>query len=79
MKQIWLHHFSDASQGGYGQVSYIGMVNNKDEIHWYFLSGKARVTPRKFASVLRLELTATVLSAKCDKFIKKELQLECTN
>ena len=55
------------------------MVNNKDEIHWYFLSGKARVTPRKFASVLRLELTATVLSAKCDKFIKKELQLECTN
>ena len=30
MKQIWLHHFSDASQEGYGQVSYLRMVNNKD-------------------------------------------------
>ena len=29
--QIWLHHFSDASQDGYGQFSYLRMVNNKDE------------------------------------------------
>lgn len=40
--------------------------------------GKARVAPMKFASILSLELTATVLLAKCCKFIKKELQLECT-
>ena len=39
--------------------------------------GKARVAPMKFASILSLELTATVLLAKCCKFIKKELQLEC--
>ena len=41
--------------------------------------GKARVTPRKFVSIPRLELTAVVLSAKCSKFIKKELQLEYTH
>ena len=41
--------------------------------------GKARVTPRKFVSIPRLELTAVVLSAKCSKFIKKELQLEHTH
>ena len=76
VKQIWLHHFSDASQEGYGQVSYLRMVNSKDEIHCYFLMGKARVTPRKFVSIPRLELTAVVLSAKCGKFIKKELKLE---
>ena len=49
-----------------------------DEIHCCFLMGKARVTPRKFVSIQHLELTAAVLSAKCGKFIKKELQLECT-
>ena len=41
--------------------------------------GKARVTPRKFVSIPRLELTAVVLSGKCSKFIKKELQLEYTH
>ena len=79
VKQISLHHFSDASQEGYGQVSYLRMVNNKDEIHCYLLMGKARVIPRRFASIPRLELTAAVLSVKCSKFIKKELQLECTH
>ena len=39
--------------------------------------GKARVTPRKFVSIPHLELTEAVLSAKCGKFIKKELHLEC--
>ena len=73
MKQIWLHYFSDASQEGYGQVSYLRMVNNKNGIHCYFLMGKARVTPRKLVSIPRLELTAAVLSAKCGKFIQKEL------
>ena len=41
--------------------------------------GKARITPKKFVSVPCLELTAAVLSAKCGKFIKKELQLECAH
>ena len=79
VKQIWLHHFSDASQEGYWQVSYLRMVNNKDEMHCCFLMGKARVTPTKFVSIPHLELTAVVLSAKCGKFKKKELQLECTH
>ena len=79
VKQIWLHHCSDASQEGYEQVSYLRMVSNKDKIHCCFLMGKARVNPRKFLSIPRLELTAAVLSAKCGKFLKKELQLECTH
>ena len=78
MKQIWLRHFSDASQEGYGQFSYVRMVNSKDKIHCCFLMGKARVTFRKFVSIPRLELTAAVLLAKCGRFIKKELKLENT-
>ena len=73
MKQIWLHYFSDASQEGFGQVSYLRMVSNKDGIHCYFLMRKARVTSRKLVSIPRLELTAAVLSAKCGKFLQKEL------
>ena len=77
VKQIWLHNFSDVFQEGYGQDSYLRMVNNKDEIHCCFLMGKARVTLRKFVSIPCLELTAAVLSANFSKFKKKELQLEC--
>ena len=53
----------------YGQVIYLRMVNNKDDIHCCFLMGKSRVTPKKFVSIPHLELTAAVLSAKCCKFI----------
>ena len=41
--------------------------------------GKTKVTPRRFVSVPRLELATANSSAKCDKFLKKELQLECTH
>ena len=60
-------------------ISYLRMVNNKDEIYCCFLMGKGRVTPRKFVSIPHLELAAAVLSARCGKFIKKKLQLECTH
>ena len=41
--------------------------------------GKARVTTKMFVSIPPFELTAAVLSAKYGKFMKKELQLECTD
>ena len=55
------------------------MGSNKDEIHCCFLMEKTTVTSRKFVYIPRLELTAAVLSAKCGKFINRELQLECTH
>ena len=38
--------------------------------------GKARVAPKKFASIPRLKLVAAVLSVKISNMIKKELQLQ---
>ena len=66
-----LRHFSDASEKGYGQCSYIRLVNDEGKIHCSLLVGKSRVTPKKFLSIPRLELTAAVLSVK----IGKELTL----
>ena len=70
-----LHHFSDASQNGYGQCSYIRFVNDKAQIHCCLLIGKSRVTPLNFISILRLELTAAALSVKISKILREELDV----
>ena len=75
VSSISLHHFSDASELGYGQCSYIRMVSKKGQIHCCLLLGKARVVPKKFISIPRLELTAATLSIKVASLLKKELVL----
>ena len=70
-----LHHFSDASEKAYSQCSYIRLVNDEGKIHYTLLVGKSRVTPNKFLSIGRLELTAAVLSVKMAFSIRKELNL----
>ena len=57
-KSIELHSFSEASTGGYGQCSYVRMVNCS------LVMAKSRVTPLKPVTVPRLELTAAVVSTK---------------
>ena len=68
-----LHHFSDVSELGFGQYSYIRMVDEKDRVHCSLLLGKSRVVPKKFISIPRLELNAAVLSVKVACLLKKEL------
>ena len=59
-----LHHSSDASKDGYGQVSYLRLVDVDGNIHCSLVMAKSRVTPLKFVSIPRLELTAAALSIK---------------
>ena len=73
---VSLHYFSDASGPGYGQCSYIRLVNKTDGVHCSLLLGKSRVVPKKFVSMPRLELNAAVLSVKMACLLKKELKLE---
>ena len=75
ISDISMHHFSDASEQGYGQCSYIRMVDEEGQIHCSLLLGKSRVVPKKFVSIPRLELTAAVLSVKMACLLKKELNL----
>ena len=70
-----LHHFSDASQSGYGQCSCIRFVNDKTQIQCCLLIGKSRVTPPKFISIPRLELMAASLSAKVSKMLREKLDV----
>ena len=60
--QAEIHSFSDASDNGIGQISYLHMVNHGGEVHVSFLSAKSRLAPLKPISIPRLELTAAVIS-----------------
>ena len=60
-----LHHFSDASECGYGQATYLRMVNDLEEVHCCLIFGKSRVAPVKYVSIPRLELTAAVTALNC--------------
>ena len=64
MVETSLHHFWDASEQGYGQCSYIRLVNDEGKIHCSLLVGKSRVTPDNFLPIPKLELTTAVLSVK---------------
>lgn len=65
-----IHHFSDASELGYGTVSYLRMTNAEGKVYVAFLIGKARVAPLKRQTIPRLELAAAALSVKVDKMLK---------
>ena len=56
-----LHHFSDAIERGYGQDSYLRLVDNRGKIHCTLLTGKSRVAPVRYVSIPRLELTAATI------------------
>ena len=80
IKTSELHHFADASQEGYGCVSYIRLVNHGGRIHCAFIMGKAIVAPIKAMTIPRLELQAAVLAVKMNKVISREitLKVDCT-
>ena len=74
-ERVQIHHFCDASEIGYGTVSYIRMENDCG-IHCSFLTSKARVTPIKQVSIPRLELTAATVAVKVNAMLHKELKIE---
>ena len=76
VKGCSLYRFSDASDTGYGQASYLRVVNGDGKVHCCLLISKSRVTSLKFASVPRLELAAAVLSVKISQQLKQKLDVE---
>ena len=74
--KIEIHSFADASEKGIGAVSYLRMVNVKNEVHVSFLMAKSRVAPIRAMSIPRLELTAAVVAANVTTMLKNELNYD---
>ena len=72
-----LHHFSDASESGYGCVTYMRTVSaDNGTVKTSLVMAKSHVAPLKTVTIPRMELTAATLSVRVDAILRKELQLE---
>ena len=76
IQTVEFHHFSDASQNGYGQCSYLRLTDDNDRIHCSLVMGKSRVTSLKPVTIPRLELTAAAVASKIGCVLRKELEYE---
>ena len=74
VKAVEMHYFSDASVEGYGQCSYLRLINERDQGHCSFVVGKIQVTPLKHKTIPRLELAAATTSARMSEFVRNELE-----
>ena len=50
-----LHHFSDASETGYGQASYLRMTNENGDVHCCLIFGESIVALVKYVSIPRTD------------------------
>ena len=74
-----IHHFCDASETGYGTVSYLRSINKNGKINCAFLFAKSRLVPMKRITILRLKLTAATLAVKIDGTLRRELEIPIDN
>ena len=73
-----LHHFSDASQDSYGQVTLLRIVDEKGYITCSLVMAKSRAPPTTFVSIPRLELTAATLFIKVSTILRRKLAIHPT-
>ena len=69
---ISLHCFSDTCNIGYGQATYIRLVNKEDKV-WVSRMGKSRVVPDKPTTIQRLELGAANTSNLIGTMVNEKL------
>lgn len=75
LKGIKLHQFFiRASTDGYGQCSYLRLVDTSNSVNCLLVMGKACVTPVKLFMIPRLKLAATLVSVRVSNMLRKELQ-----
>ena len=71
-----LHHFSDASEYGYGTVSYLRKEAEDGTVTCSFIMAKSRTAPLQYVSVPRLELQAATIAVHAHAMILKEIDLD---
>ena len=68
-----IHHFSDASEVGYAEASYLRLLDDNGHISTTLVMAKSRVAPLKTFTIPRLELTAATVAVKVGFMLFKEL------
>lgn len=71
-----LHHFSDASVTGYGECSYLWVVDTDGKVHCSLVIGKVCVAPTKVTIIPRLESSAAVVTARMSIMLWNELNID---
>ena len=64
LAKVELQNFSDASLNGYGQCSYLRLVDTNGSISTALVMGQSCVAPSKPMTIPRLELTTAVVSVR---------------
>lgn len=72
---IQLHTFVDASEAGYGAVSYL-LLKCEGNVTTSFVMSKCRVAPIHHLTIPRMELSAALLGARLAQTIKRALRLK---
>ena len=70
-----LHYFSDASEVGYGKVSYLRRETVDGRVDCSFIMAKSRTTPLQFVYLPRPELQAATIVVRMHRLILKEIDL----
>lgn len=76
IQAVEMHHFADASSCGYGNCSYLRLIDCFGKVHCSLLMGKSRVVPLRPITIPRLELCAAVVSVRVSNLLSKELSYE---
>ncbi|XP_033126819.1 uncharacterized protein LOC117124630 [Anneissia japonica] len=68
--------FSDASEQALGAVAYVTYELWNEKFASQIIASKSRVAPNEIVSIVRLELSAAVLSKRLAQYTRKEMRLE---
>ena len=72
---LLLWYFADASDRGYGCVSYMRFLDDVVRVHCSLVMGRSRVAPLKQMTIPRMDLTAAALAVPIDAQLRKELSM----
>ena len=79
LASVELHQFADASELGYGCVSFLRLKNRVGRVHCTFAFGKSRVAPLKQMTIPRMKLAAAVVAVKVAFQLQTELDFPLEN
>ncbi|GFY60162.1 integrase catalytic domain-containing protein [Trichonephila inaurata madagascariensis] len=79
LESIILYRFSNASEKGFGAVTYVSVIKNSGDRHSQLLCSKSRVAPLKTLPIPRLELSACLLLSKLVREVINALKMNLSS